>query len=72
MKFTVFSKYYGGLNDVCPHRLIYSNTWSPVGGTLIGRRGFVGEGLSAGMNFEIPKVYFSSCSLSLSCLEVQK
>lgn len=34
VKFSVLSKYYGGLNDVCPHRLIYSNAWSPVGGTL--------------------------------------
>lgn len=34
MKFSVLSKYSGGLNDICPHRLIYSNAWSPVGGTL--------------------------------------
>lgn len=33
--------HYGGLNENCPHVLIYLNAWSPVGGSIWERLGGV-------------------------------
>ena len=45
---TTFSQ-YAGLNENGPHRLIYLNAWSPVGGIV--RKGL--EGVPVGVCFDI-------------------
>lgn len=44
-----------GLNENGPRRLIYFNTWSPVGGNVLGH--LVGGGVSPGTVFKDSKTY---------------
>lgn len=58
-----------GLNENCPHRLIYVNAWFPVGGTFlgrIGRCGLVGGCVPVEMGFGLSKAHaIPSVSLCL-------
>jgi hypothetical protein len=60
----------GGLNEECPHRFIWLNTWSPVYGTIWkGLRGcgLVGGGMPLGAGFEVSRAHTIPRELSLPC-----